>query len=208
MKMEKPEERIMDEGRHAYRSNSWWKDHVQKGDIVSLEWEDLIGDKYEKSLVFDGIRTWDDGLVPNFMLIFQESADNLGRKDICVPIVPANIKRLISLGDEVFKVGKKFKIKDVDEKPIPEPQKEPEKAGIVKTVKTRIHKEKKEEDSHPVVLEEKASEIKNNPEKKQRYRILCTCGKEYGDGAWYIHRKKAGKEGHEIKDKYIKKDRE
>ncbi len=39
--------------------------------------------------------------------------------------------------------------------------------------------------------------------KFKRGRILCTCGKEYGDGAWYIHRKKMGGKdsGHEIKEK-------
>ena len=40
--------------------------------------------------------------------------------------------------------------------------------------------------------------------KIRRYRILCSCGSEYGDGAWYRHRKEMGNSGHEIAKRFYK----
>ncbi len=40
--------------------------------------------------------------------------------------------------------------------------------------------------------------------KIKRYRILCSCGSEYGDGAWYRHRKEMGNSGHKIARRFYK----
>jgi hypothetical protein len=87
---------------HPYRSNGWWSDHVQQGDPVALEWDDLTGDHHESAMFFDTTRTWNDNLQPSFMLIFQKKKEDMGRKDICIPVVPSNIKRLISINDNSF----------------------------------------------------------------------------------------------------------
>jgi hypothetical protein len=40
--------------------------------------------------------------------------------------------------------------------------------------------------------------------KIRRYRILCSCGLEYGDGAWYRHRKEMKISGHEIARRFYR----
>lgn len=40
--------------------------------------------------------------------------------------------------------------------------------------------------------------------KIKRYRIICSCGSEYGDGAWYRHRKEMGNSGHEISKRFYR----
>ena len=188
---------VLEDTHHPYRVNGWWADHVKQGDSVTLEWDDLIGDHHEATMAFDTTRTWEDGLQPNFMLIFQKKKEDMGRRDICIPVVPSNIQRLISINEIPFKPGKHFKVKE--EKPKVETNHSETEIKKIQEPKNKLEKK--------IVVEPK-SEPKTEPikiteNKKQRYRILCTCGKEYGDGAWYKHRNKEGKEEHKIKDRYI-----
>ena len=190
-----PLDNLVLDTHHPYRSNGWWLDHVKQGDSVSLEWDDLICDHHEATMFFDTTRTWEDGLQPSFMLIFQKKKEDMGRKDICIPVIPTNIKRLISINENPFEPGKHFKVKE--EKPKTE-EPEPEKLKLTVSEDKKIQSEPEEK----IVNKPEPEPVKRD-NKKQRYRIICTCGKEYGDGAWYKHRNKEGKEEHKIKDRYI-----
>jgi len=103
-----------------YRTKNWWEkeQNVKKGDKIKISYLDTGGDTHNRTLYFDDIRIFDDNYPNNAYIIFQEKPENIGRKDLAVPIVPTNITTLEEIRNEPY-TDKKRHIQSPNLNPTP-----------------------------------------------------------------------------------------